>query len=175
MSCFVVWMKQIWIQLTYWQLCQTATEWNNNTTTRYCRGAQGRDWGLPGVTPAMCRNAQAGLGEPGENELLLTGFSFLREKLCVARLQREVAQSKSEGAMVSCAYSLRCNPGLAHLCAGWRCSPEHPCLEHNKRLPVYGINWHKCEENVHKYEETQGLASLEKPWERKIASIPHWN
>lgn len=45
-------------------------------------------------------------GKPMGNELLLTGFSFLREKLCVARLQREVAQSKSEGAMVSCAHSL---------------------------------------------------------------------
>lgn len=59
----------------------------------------------------MCRNA-APVGKAVENELLFTGFSFRREKLSVARLQREVAQSKSEGAMVSCAYSPLCNSCL---------------------------------------------------------------
>lgn len=59
----------------------------------------------------MCRNA-APMGKPEGNDLLFMGFSFLREKLCVARLQREVAQSKSEGAMVSCAYSLLCSSSL---------------------------------------------------------------
>ncbi|XP_028939503.1 nck-associated protein 5 [Antrostomus carolinensis] len=51
----------------------------------------------------MCWNATP-MGKwcfspPVTNELLFTRFSFRREKLSVARLQREVAQSKSEGAM----------------------------------------------------------------------------
>lgn len=41
--------------------------------------------------------------------MLFTRFSFRREKLSVARLQREVAQSKSEGTMVSCGNRLLCD------------------------------------------------------------------
>ncbi|RMC18788.1 hypothetical protein DUI87_04684 [Hirundo rustica rustica] len=46
--------------------------------------------------------------------------TIVREKLCVARLQREVAQSKSEGAMVKL-----CNPELLQAMAGVHSSKPH--------------------------------------------------
>lgn len=68
--------------------------------------------GLLGGLPQRCagmppRQGRAAFSPPVKNELLFTCFSsFRREKLSVARLQREVAQSRSEGAMVSCGNSL---------------------------------------------------------------------
>lgn len=103
MSYFVVWMKQMMFGFSRFIDSSVKLPWNETITQPV--NTPGEHGEGSGVTPAMCRNA-APMGKPEGNELLLMGFSFLREKLCVARLQREVAQSKSEGAMVSSAYSL---------------------------------------------------------------------
>lgn len=129
------WRKWYWIQLIYWQFCQTATRWNNNAAAKYCRETWRGEQGLPGGLPERCAGMPPRWGSgafflPVKNELLFTRFSFHREKLSVARLQREVAQSKSEGAMVSCGNSLLCDSclttsGLRCVMSCWRRSPEH--------------------------------------------------
>ena len=133
--CSLSGANDVWVQLIYWQFCQTAAKWNNNRAAKYCgeawRGGQGLPGGLPerraGMPP---RRGSPACSPPVEHELLLTRFSFRREKLSVARLQREVAQSKSEGAMVSCGGSLPCDSCLTDagprcVLSCWRWSPEH--------------------------------------------------
>lgn len=77
-----------------------------NTSKKYGRALPG---GLPERRAGTPPWRGCGASSPAvRNEMLFTRFSFRREKLSVARLQREVAQSKSEGTMVSCGTRLLC-------------------------------------------------------------------
>lgn len=149
MSYFVVWMEQMMFRFGWFidSSVKTATKWNNNAAAKYCRETWWGERGLPGGLPERCtgmppRWGSGAFSPPLKNELLFTHFSFRREKLSVARLQREVAQSKSEGAMVSCGNSLRCNSclptsGLRCVLSCWRWSPERwGCLGDNDGLPM---------------------------------------
>lgn len=82
----------------------------------------------------------------------------------MARLQREVAQSKSEGAMVSCSNSLLCNSCLtaSGLPLGIFCLAEDGHQSFKAVLDLM-MGSQCC---VHKSEETQGFiwAALEKLW-----------
>lgn len=56
---------------------------------------------MPLETSKECLQAMPVYLYPEKNGQVIMRFCFSREKLAVARLQREVAQRRSEGAMVS--------------------------------------------------------------------------